>query len=665
MAEETRYELEKWIAIILALLFLLPFVARGQELQPVKMDDVDQAALLIKTQQPGVYLQAPTVDTTVTLNVAGIVARGLVHQQFRNPTNRCVEAVYVFPLPENAAIDTMVMRIGDRVVEGQIKEKLQAKETYEQAKSEGKRAVLLEQNRPNMFTASVASIPAGEDAIIEIGYQQTLTYDSGHFSLRFPLAIGPRYHAQQTASSPMPAMTQLPAHKDRNPVTFLINVDAGIPLQEVKSPTHAVEVSQVTDTGWHVTASRIASDRDFELSWTPRLGSTPKATVFTETIGGNRYALTMLFPPDVSQSAAAVLPRETVFIIDTSGSMGGPSIDQAKQALVLALDRLRRGDSFNVIEFNSTASRLFPQSRVADRDAVEEAKQWVQRLDADGGTEMLPALQLALEAPQNGDLVRQVIFMTDGQVSNEQELFDYIRTHLGNSRLFTVGIGAAPNSFFMRNAARFGRGTFTNISDLAELQQKMTELFGKLEAPTLRNIEMQFDSGAEVWPPRVPDLYAGEPLVVLARVPVSSAKVSVQGDIVRSPWKDSVSLASPTEHAGIARLWARAKVEALEDAMRTAPNPDDVRKQIVGVAIEHHIVTSETSLVAVDVTPAGVDPQSCASELVPVNLPAGWGGMTDGSGEEAALPQTATPARLFLLLGVFFLLAAAAIVVWR
>ncbi|HEV7921587.1 MAG TPA: marine proteobacterial sortase target protein, partial [Thermoanaerobaculia bacterium] len=544
MAEETKYELEKWIAIILALLFLLPFVAqaRGDELEPVKMADVDQAGLLIKTSQPGVYLQAPAVNTTVTLKAAGIIARGTVHQTFRNPTDHCVEAVYVFPLPDNAAVDTLIMRIGDRVIEGQVQQRQQAKQTYEQAKSEGKQAALVEQYRPNLFTASVASIPAGEETTIEIGYQQTLTYDSGRFSLRFPLAIGPRYQAQQTTSHPLPAMLQLPAKKNRNPVTFVVDLDAGLPLQEVRSTTHTVEVSQLTGTQWHVTAAQVPSDRDFELTWTPRLGNAPRATVFSETAGGNRYTLTMLFPPDLAQAPGAILPRETVFIIDTSGSMGGPSIEQAKQALLLALARLRPSDSFNVIQFNSVADQLYPQSRLADSNAIEEAKVWVNKLEATGGTEMLPALQLALEAPQNGNLVRQVIFMTDGQVSNENALTDYIRQHLGSSRLFTVGIGAAPNSHFMRSAARFGRGTFTNVSDLGELQERMSTLFGKLEAPTLRNIDLQFDSTAEVWPQRIPDLYAGEPLVVLAKTPISSAKVSVRGAVGAKTWSDSVSI---------------------------------------------------------------------------------------------------------------------------
>jgi Ca-activated chloride channel family protein len=654
MAEETKYELEKWIAIMLALLFLLPFIAQaqGQELQPVRMADVDQAALLIKTQQPGVYLQAPAVNTTITLEAAGIIARGTVHQLFRNPTDHCVEAVYVFPLPDNAAVDTLIMRIGDRVIEGQIQQRQQAKETYEQAKSEGKQAALVEQYRPNLFSASVASIPAGAETSIEIGYQQTLTFDSGKFSMRFPLAIGPRFQAQQTTSQALPAMFQLPAKKERNPVTFAIDVDAGVPLQEVRSTTHKVDVSQVSDTLWHVTAAQVPSDRDFELTWTPRLGSAPRASVFSETVGGNRYTLTMLFPPDLKQIAGAVLPRETVFIIDTSGSMGGPSIEQAKQALVLALGRLRPSDSFNVIQFNSAAEQLFTQSRPADSTAVDEAKAWVSKLEATGGTEMLPALQLALEAPQNGNLVRQVIFMTDGQVSNEDALTDYIRQHLGNSRLFTVGIGAAPNSYFMRSAARFGRGTFTNVSDLSELQERMSTLFGKLEAPTLRNIDMQFDAGAEVWPQRIPDLYAGEPLMVLAKTPMGSAKVSVRGAIGARAWSDSASINANDSWPGIAKLWAWQKIEALEDE-----RSDDRKPEIAALALEHHLVTSETSLVAVDVTPAGVDPKSCTSELVPVNLPAGWHGLEAGT-----MPQTGTSARLLLVIGLFFLLAAMVVV---
>jgi len=675
-----KYRFGVWVAVIFTLLLLLPWLGAQETEGPVRLDQVGTAEMLVKTARPGLYLPVPAVKTAISLQVRGIVARGTVHQTFENTSNHCIEAIYAFPLPENAAVDTLTMIVGNHTIEGVVKERAEAQKTYEQAKVEGKQASLLEQQRPNLFTVSISALPSGETAEIEIGYEQVLTYDSGTFSLRFPLAVGPRYQPSPgvtatstsgaTAAQPatfdpatLPPMDHQRTRADRNPVTIEVDLDAGIALQRIESPSHAIDTVMLSATHHRVTLheARVASDRDFQLDWSPRLGAEPKAAVFSETVGGKRYLLSILFPPNLAAQPAAVIPRETVFIIDTSGSMGGPSIEQARQALLMAIDRLRPSDSFNIIEFNSTASRLFPRSRHADRDAVAEAREWVKKLQSTGGTEMMPALALALEnANAQTGLLRQVVFMTDGQVSNEQQLFDYLRTNLGNSRLFTVGIGAAPNSYFMRHAARFGRGTFTYIGNLSEVQQKMQTLFAKLESPTLSNVQVTVaGSGAESYPQRTPDLYAGEPVVVLTRADAATS-VALRGDAGRERWNAQVD-ASPgadSKQAGIAKLWARQKIEALSDSLGAGATAEQVRSGTLAVALEHHLVSDTTSLVAVDTTPAGTQSRSCTPELVPLNLPAGWGGEDQGS-----LPQGGTSARLLILFGL--LLLASAVVVRR
>jgi Ca-activated chloride channel family protein len=677
-----KYRFGVWVAVLFTLALLLPWLRAEETGAPVRLDQVNTAEMLVKTARQGLYLPVPAVKTAISLQVRGIVARGTVHQTFENKSGHCVEAIYVFPLPENAAVDTLTMIVGNRTIEGVVQERAEAQKTYEQAKTEGKQASLLEQQRPNLFTVSISALPGGETAEIEIGYEQVLTYDSGTFSLRFPLAVGPRYQpapstAVATSSTsgapaaapattpdppPLPPMDHQRTRAERNPVTIEVDLDAGIALQRIESPSHSIETVMLSSTRHQVKLrdASVASDRDFQLDWSPQLGAEPKAAVFSETVGGKRYLLSILFPPNLAAQAAAVIPRETVFIIDTSGSMGGPSIEQARQALVMAIDRLRPSDSFNVIEFNSTASRLFPRSRRADRDAVAEAKAWVRKLESTGGTEMLPALQLALENVDAQASLRQVVFMTDGQVSNEQQLFAYLRAHLGNSRLFTVGIGAAPNSYFMRNAARFGRGTFTYIGNLSEVQQKMQALFAKLESPTLSNVQVAIaGSGAESYPERTPDLYAGEPVVILARADTATS-VTLRGQAGRERWSAQVDAgpAADTKQAGIAKLWARQKIESLSDSLGAGTSAEEVRKNTLAVALEHHLVSDYTSLVAVDTTPAGTQARSCTPELVPLNLPAGWGGEDQG-----ALPQGGTSGRLLILLGL--LLLASAIMVRR
>jgi Ca-activated chloride channel family protein len=635
-------------ATLLKVLFVtvIAVAAAAQEV-PVTLEQTRHPALLFKTTQRGLYIEAPTVRTEISVQIRGIIARTVVRQKFENPTSHCVEAVYAFPLADNATVDTLRLRVGTRTIEGVIKERQEAARVYEEARSAGRQAALLEQHRPNLFTVSLASLPAGETAEVELEYQQLVTYDE-RFSLRIPLAIGPRYQPNGTPA-PLPAMRHEPADAKRNPVKLEIDLDAGIPLDTIGSPTHQLDRITLSDTRTKLTPRgvQIASDRDFELVWTPRLGTRPRSTAFTEVANGQRYTLLMLFPPDVSKNAAAVLPRETTFIIDTSGSMSGPSLDQAKQALLSALGRLRASDDFNVIEFNSTARRLFDTPRRADREAVAAAQRWVSALESTGGTEMMSALQLAFgDAAPRRDVVRQIVFITDGQVGNEQEIFEFIRTHLGAARLFTIGIGAAPNSYFMRTAARAGRGTFTHIGDVGEVEQQMTSMFRKLESPVLSNLALHVDAGTEVWPAAMPDLYAGEPLMVTLRGDATKGRVTANG------WNETFAAKGDESATGIARLWARQKIDALRDTVFTGASEEDVRKEIVTLGLDHHLVTEYTSLVAVDTTPAGVDPKSCTSELVPINLPAGWGGI------DGALPQTGTASRLLLLLGMALLLAA-------
>ena len=346
--------------------------------------------------------------------------------------------------------------------------------------------------------------------------------------------------------------------------------------------------------------------------------------------------LLMLLPPQV-EGEGARLPRETIFVIDTSGSMHGTSIQQARSALLLALARLQPEDTFNVIQFNSRTWKLFDQPVAADRPAIELARAYVERLGANGGTEMLSALTAAFS--QRGELesnrVRQVIFITDGSVGNEAQLFAYIHENLGERRLFTVGIGSAPNSHFMTRAAKFGRGTFTYVGTAGEVSEKMGELFRKLESPVLSHIELDFeDDRVEVWPQRIPDLYLGEPVVVTARLPDVPSGLDVRGRRGEQPWGIGFQLRGGKTHSGVAKLWARRKIAALMDSMDSmteGADRDEVRAQVVAqvidVALQHHLVSKFTSLIAVDVTPTAPHGSPMAkgmTKAVPTQLPAGW-----------------------------------------
>jgi Ca-activated chloride channel family protein len=643
-------------------------LAANAQAATVTLNDPKAGALLIRTATAGQYEIAPTLETEVAIHVTGMIARTRLTQAFHNPGSESVEGVYVFPLPEKAAVDHLYLRVGERLIEGRVQEKGEARRTYESAKREGRKAALAEQQRPNLFTNSVAHIGPGESVRITIEYQQALAYDDGTYRLRFPLTVTPRYipAADKLRSDAAQPETQLlqaetrDAHGPVNPVDIAVVIDAGMPIATVKSSYHDVFIAKQAGHRTAVTLVKEQedADRDFELSWTLAPGNAPQAALFTQTVAGRDYALVMVVPPQPTAAERAAferVPRETILVADTSGSMQGTSIVQAKAALIHALGTLTERDRFNVVEFNSVTRALWPDALPATEGNIRLARAWVERLRAEGGTEMQAALEFALGAHETPGYLRQVVFITDGAVGNEEALFRLIGAKLGASRLFTVGIGSAPNSHFMTRAAQFGRGTFTHVGDVREVQEKMTALFRKIEAPVLQDVTVTWADGTpvETFPQRVPDLYLGEPVFVSASASAFRGTVIVSGKRGSQPW--SAALTPMSEKTGVGALWARARIASLMDEITRGADPAVIRPQVVKVALEHHLVSAYTSLVAVDVTPTAAATRKTA--LIKVSAPRGAG---DFAG---TIPQTDTESTLQLLLGLLALGAAAVVAV--
>ncbi|MEO8345288.1 MAG: marine proteobacterial sortase target protein [Betaproteobacteria bacterium] len=622
---------------------------------------------------------APLLATDVRMQISGMVARVQVIQRFANPSTQWREGVYVFPLPEKSAVDHMTLHIGERVIEGQIRERAEARRAYDNANAEGRKASLIEQERPNMFTTRVANIGPSEEVVVALEYEEVLRYDDGSFRLRFPLAITPRYipgspvESFGAAIGKGPTTDQVP-DADRitppyvttldgpvNPVTIAIDLNAGFPLTKLASTFHGMNIDEAPGNRYRLSlsAGTVPASRDFELVWTPDVGAAPGAALFTQTRGDKTYALLMALPPSVPGAMATRVAREVTYIIDTSGSMEGISITQAREALALALERLASGDRFNVIEFNSYSTPLFPTPMPVDAGSLARARQFVGGLRARGGTEMLPALKIALAGELKSPftdppLVRQVVFLTDGAVGNEDEILRLVHDNLGDRRLFTIGIGPSPNTFFLTKAAQFGRGTFTFIGDVGEVKEKMSALFRKLESPALTDITVTWPGGADAWPRLPPDLYAGEPLIVTAQFPAGAQQgnVAISGRRAGSAWSALLPVNGGAPEAGVAVLWARAKIDALLDAGRQGAPESDIRNAVLDVALTHHLVSKYTSLVAVDVTPARAAGVESLASALPGNVPEGLTGFDQ-------LPRTATPAAMLLLAGALLLLLAA------
>jgi len=658
-------------AAVIAMLTLLAGNTEAEERSPGTV----QAGSLLFRMAAG-YETATLLDTEVDLAVSGLVARATVRQAFRNEGSEWVEGIYVFPLPDAAAVDHMRVRVGDRIVEGEIREKEAARKAYEKAKQSGRKASLVEQQRANLFTTSVANIAPGERIVVEIEYLDTVRYEDGLFSLRVPLTLTPRY----IPGSPLPdrqgsgwsADTDLvPDASTITPpmltdsrgqrVTIDTTIDAGLPLSIIASRYHPVAISEDGNRYRVALATATAPmDHDFELVWRPVASEAPRAMVFNEQVNGEEHFLLMVMPPDAEEGAALV-PRETIFVIDTSGSMHGVSIEQARGALDRALDGLAAGDRFNVIEFNSIARTLYPASRGATPGNVSDARRFVAGLDANGGTEMRTALELALATAPSETHLRQIVFITDGSIGNEEELYRIIETGLGPARLFTVGIGSAPNSWFMRKAAELGRGTFTIISSQGEIGEKVDRLLANLAHPQVTGIDVRWPGGVAVdsYPSIVPDLYPGEPVAVRARVtgPLpADPVVTVSGDSIAGAWQATLGLPVAGDDAGVGALWARARIGALLDDGRRGRDAELVRRDVIDTALAHHLVSRYTSLVAVDKTPVRPAGEALTPEQIANLLPYG-----QSTSAIFGFPATATNSRLLLLCGIITVLLALAL----
>ena len=616
--------------------------------RPMENHDAKVGTLLVRADDHGQQRPIPLVATETKISVTGMIARTIVTQHFTNPTDQWLEGEYVFPLPDTAAVDTLVMTIGDREIIGEIKETAKAKKIYNQAKTEGKKASLLTQERPNIFTSSVANIGPGEAIVIRIAYQETLRYDRGAFSLRYPNVVAPRYIPGtrtisgfsgsgwgENTDQVVDAVRITPPYLDTNKkesqptdgpiVRIQVHIDAGFPVT-VQSKSHDIRVSSDSNgTSVELKDNTVPADRDFVLEWRPQVGAGPHAALFSDVFNDETYALVMIMPPDSTSQETKPLPREVIYVIDTSGSMDGASIRQAKSALTLALTRLSPDDHFDIIAFNSSSESLFKGTEPATLENIQYAVGQVKKLSAQGGTEILSAVRMALRNRKDTRRVRQVIFMTDGSIGNEGAVLKFIRKHLGQSRLFTIGIGSAPNGYFMRKAAELGRGTFTYIGKTSEVKEKMGELFAKLQTPVLNKIQVDWKSGAvEHFPKRIPDLYAGEPVVIVARLPKLGGNVEISGWRGKTPWAIDFKLEGGRSHSGVDRLYARKKIEGLSTSLAEGASKERVRKEIVELGLAHHLVTRHTSLVAVEQVVSRPKEKKLKTSAVPSNLPLGF-----------------------------------------
>jgi len=686
-----------FLTIPLQLLF-----AGGLESRPVLAAPGDQgfdptaigAGQLLWKSARGL-IPLPVVDITVNLDVTGVMARGSLTQTFSNPTDEPIEAVYLFPLPEGAAVDTMEMRIGDRRVVAVVQEKAEAKKTYETAKREGKKASLVDQRRPNLFSTALANINPGEIVEVTIEYVEEVDYENGEFALSFPLTYTPRFvpavqrahaagaadtavhsgvavHADQTQTEAARAAVEtIPAVNDgcfvpaASPTVPLARITATIrtaaPIDDLNSASHSIRIEEDSGT-WRVEPDTelVAADRDFVLRWKLRRGAEPEGRVFIEERNGEKYALLMLVPPTAESEAGWGLPTTTLFIVDISSSMDGASIRQARQALLAALDSLRPGDSFNLLRFNSQSEPYSEGFQAVTGPAIDQAKAWVAALQTSGGTDIASAVMrgLGMMAASDPWPAQRVILITDGAVSNEEEVFRRVSADLGKARFHVIGIGSAPNRFLMRRLALYGRGACEFINSIGEVGERMTRLLGRIDRPVLTDLSLDWEGATprEVYPQHLPDLYAGEPLYVSLRLDPGSevTRAVLGGRLADGTLRTELEVTSDAPAgSGVAARWARARVRSALDRLHRGADAGLIRAEVIEVARAFNLVTRYTSLVAVEELRTATG--EWTTRAIPAGLPRG------STLLGATLPQGGTHGPLMVVAGLLLLILATAL----
>lgn len=616
-------------------------------------EDVPGSGALV-TKQPGsdgkeTQVPVPLKHTDVRASITGYIATVNVKQQFHNPFSTKIEAVYVFPLPENAAVNEFLMTVGERTIRGIIREKEEAKKIYEEARSQGFVASLLTQERPNIFTQSVANIEPGKAIDIDIKYYHTLSYHDGGFDFVFPMVLGPRFNPPGFAdgigaagrgdggSSGQKTEVQYlkPGERSGHDIALEVEIDAGVSIEKILSKSHTVAVLRDSEDSSKARVKLAAEDsipnRDFVLRYAVA-GDRIKSALLTQADAAGRggYFTLMIVPPADMKSLERS-PMEVVFVVDRSGSMSGRPMEQARAAIERGLNRLQPGDSFQVIDFAETASTLGPRPVEATPAGIRQGLAYSAQLNSGGGTMMLTGMKAALDFPHDPRRLRVVSFLTDGYIGNEAEILRAMYERLGAARVFSFGVGSATNRYLLAEMARLGRGAVAYVGLDEEAGDIMDLFFDRISHPAMTDLRVDWGGArvSEVYPARTPDLFVGRPVLLAGRYEGPwGGTIRVKG--LAAGVEREIEIAADAEGQAVAKgvlpaVWARMKIADLCDRELLEAGPraaEEAQGAIKRVALEYGLMSAYTSFVAVDsmTRTAG---EFGVSVVQPVEVPAG------------------------------------------
>ncbi|MCH7905300.1 MAG: VWA domain-containing protein [Armatimonadetes bacterium] len=584
-------------------------------LEALQSSPVTPGQLISPPQREGEAVRVlPLKSTDVTVDIAGLAARVTIVQTFTNPYWTPIEAVYTFPMRSSAAVNRMRMKIGERIIEGEIKRAEEARRIYEAAKAAGQAAALLDQERPNIFTQSVANIMPGEEVRIEISYVDVLDYEDGEYEFVFPMVVGPR-NAMNAADPNAIVPPIIPkATRTGSNISIMVKLDAGADLDRVTSQLHAIDVKRRGLANFEISLARKDEipNRDFILNWRPG-GDGLQESFLTHATGGHgSFCLTILPPRHVT--AQQIQPREVIFVIDQSGSQSGFPLEKSKELTLAMIDTLRPEDRFNVVTFTTGVDTLWPEPVPNNRERVNEAKQFIQGLVADGGTDFIPALTATIKSPPRDGRLRLIVFNTDGYVGDDFAILNLIKENRDNARLFTFGIGNSVNRFLIDGMSAEGRGGSEIVTLGTDVGPTIDRFIQRTQSPILTDVHIQVEGGRvhDLTPELVPDLFSYGPLVVFGRYEKPGpAKITIVGKLGGKPWTRTIDVNFPIagdSGSGITTVWARKKLDDMmrEDWMagRRSLGGDDTYEPRTEAMIRHAlkfgIMSQWTSFVAVE-----------------------------------------------------------------
>lgn len=644
------------------ILLLLFAIAHAQE----RADSPD------KTLAPYFFVDGdPSVDrlplesTKVDVNIAGVIADVAVVQTYKNEGSRPIEARYVFPGSTRAAVYAMQMRVGNRVIVSQIRERRQARAEYEAARQEGKTASLLEQHRPNVFQTRVANVLPGDRIAVELRYTELLVPTEGKYHFVYPTVVGPRYNgasgreshvAERWLAAPYLHEGEAP----RSALDLTVTLSSPIPLKEISSSSHTLQVQYESATRAVVRLAKTGrneNNRDVILDY--RLsGDRVESGVMLYKGKDENFFLVMVEPP-AAFSAAEIPPREYLFIVDVSGSMHGFPLHTAKVLVNDLLGHLDPRDRFNLLLFSGGSTVLSGQSLPATPANVERAVALLGQQRGGGGTELLPALRRALALPRDENRSRTVVIVTDGYVTVEKEVFELIRTHLDSSNVFTFGIGSSVNRFLIEGMARAGKGEPFVVTTEHAAKAEAERFRHYIDSPVLAHIKARFD-GFEAYavePESIPDVFASRPVILFGKWQGEMrGNLTIDGVTGSGPHRLTLDLSQsePREdNAALKYLWARSRIQTLSDYNKLERDDDRV-KEVTQLGLRYSLLTQYTSFVAIDKVVRNSNPNDQERADQPSPMPEGVTDLAIGEGVPST-PEPETWALMIVALSVLLL----------